>query len=47
MPVVLLTAAEDAQILLKGLIGALTCSIGLRVIRWADVLFDIKKMAEF
>jgi len=47
MPIVLLAATEDMQILLKHLIGALTCSIGLRVICCADVLFDIEKMAEF
>ena len=47
MPIVLLIATEDAQILFKGLVGALTCSIGLRVICCADVLLDIEKMAEF
>ena len=47
MPVILLRSAEDAQILLESLIGSLTSSIGLRVIRCADVLMDIKKAAEF
>ena len=47
MPIVLLAATEDMQILLKHLIGAFTCSIGLRVIRHTDVLFDVKKTAEF
>ena len=47
MPVFLLRATEDAQILLKTLIGSLTGSIGLRVIRCADVLMNIKKTAEF
>ena len=46
MPVVLLSAAEDLQILLKGLIGSLTGSIRLRVIRRTDVLMDIQKMAK-
>ena len=41
MPVVLLCATEDSQILLKGLIGSFTSSIGLRVIRRADVLMDV------
>ena len=47
MPVVLLRSTEDAQILLERLIGSLTSSIGLRVIRCANVLMDIKKAAEF
>ena len=47
MPIVLLAATEDAQILFKRSIGALTCSIGLRVVCCADVLFDFKKTAEF
>ena len=47
MPVVLLRSTEDAQILLEGLIGSLTSSIGLRVIRCADVLMDIEKAAKF
>ena len=46
MPVVLLSATEDSQILLKGLIGSFTSSICLRVIRRADVLMDIQKAAE-
>ena len=45
MPVVLLSAAEDSQILLKGLIGSFTGSIRLRVIRRTDVLMDIQKTA--
>jgi len=47
MPVVLLGATEDSQILLKGLIGLFNSSIGLRVICHADVLFDVKKVTEF
>ena len=47
MPVILLRPTEDAQILLESLIGSLTSSIGLRVIRCADVLMDVKKAAEF
>ena len=47
MPIILLRSTEDAQILFKTLIGSLTGSIGLRVIRCADVLMDIKKTAEF
>ena len=46
MPVVLLGATEDSQILLKGLIGSFASSICLRVIRHADVLMDIQKTAE-
>jgi hypothetical protein len=41
MPVVLLSAIEDLQILLKGLIGSFTGSISLRVIYCANVLMDI------
>ena len=41
MPVVLLCPTEDAQILFESLIGSLTSSIGLRVIRCADVLMDV------
>ena len=47
MPVVLLGAIEDLQRLLKGLIGSFTSSISLRVIRHADVLIDLEKVAEF
>ena len=47
MPVILLCSTEDAQILLEGLIGSLTSSIGLRVIRCADVLMDIEKATKF
>ena len=41
MPVVLLGATEDLQILLKGLIGSFASSICLRVICHADVLMDV------
>ena len=47
MPVVLLGATEDSQILLKGLIGSFTGSISLRVICRADVLIDLEKATEF
>ena len=47
MPVVLLRSTEDMQILLKGLIGSFTGSIGLRVIRCTDVLMDVEKAAKF
>ena len=47
MPVILLRSTEDTQILLKSLIGSFTSSIGLRVIRCADILMDIEKAAEF
>ena len=47
MPVVLLRSTEDAQILLEGLVGSLTSSIGLRVICRADVLMDIEETTEF
>jgi len=47
MPVVLLGATEDSQILFKGLIGSFTGSISLRVICHADVLIDLEKVAEF
>jgi hypothetical protein len=46
VPVALLSATEDLQILLKGLIGSFTSSISLRVICHADVLIDIQKMAK-
>ena len=41
VPIVLLGATEDLQILLKGLIGSFASSIRLGVIRHADVLMDI------
>jgi hypothetical protein len=41
VPIVLLGSTEDSQILLKGLIGSLTGSISLRVIRHADILMDV------
>jgi len=47
MPVILLSATEDLQILLKGLIGPFAGSISLRVICHANVLIDLKKAAEF
>ena len=47
MPIILLRSTEDTQILLESLIGSLTSSIGLRVIRCADILMDIEKAAEF
>jgi len=47
MPVVLLGTAKDMQVLFKCLIGLFTCSIHLRVICRADILFDVKKTAEF
>jgi hypothetical protein len=46
MPIVLLSATEDSQILLKGLIGSLTGSISLGVICCADILMDVQKVAE-
>ena len=47
MPVVLLGATEDSQILLKGLIGSFAGSISLRMICRTDVLIDLEKAAEF
>ena len=47
MPVVLLGATEDSQILLKSLIGPFTGSISLRVVCHADVLIDLEKATEF
>jgi len=47
MPVVLLGATEDLQVLLKGLVGSFAGSISLRVICRADVLMDLEKVAEF
>ena len=47
MPVILLRSTENAQILFEGLIGPLTSSISLRVIRCADVLMNVKKTAKF
>ena len=46
MPVILLSATEDSQILLKGLIGSFTGSIRLRVICRTDVLMDVQKTAK-
>jgi hypothetical protein len=46
MLIVLLSATEDLQILLKGLIGSLAGSISLRVICYADILMDVQKAAE-
>ena len=46
MPVVLLGATEDLQILLKGLIGSFAGFISLRVICCADVLMDFQKAAK-
>jgi len=43
MPIVLLGAAEDLQILLESLIGPFTGSISLRVICCANVLIDLEK----
>ena len=47
MPVVLLSAAEYAKVLFKGLVGSFAGSIHLRVIGCADVLVDIQDTAEF
>ena len=47
MQVVLLSSAEYLEILLQGLIGSFACSISLRVICHANVLLDIKKVAQF
>jgi len=47
MPIVLLGATEDLQILLKSLIGSFTGSISLKVICHANVLMDLEKVAEF
>ena len=47
MPVILLCAAEDPQVLFKGLICSFASSIGLRVICCTDVLMDVQKAAKF
>jgi hypothetical protein len=47
MPVVLLGATEDLQVLFKGLVGSFTDSINLRMICQTDILMDVKKTAEF
>ena len=47
MPVILLHAAEDLQVLFKGLISSFTSSISLRVICCTDVLMDVQKVAKF
>jgi hypothetical protein len=47
VPVVLLHATEDPEILFKRLVGSFTGSICLWVIRRADVLMDVEKSAEF
>ena len=46
MPVVLLHSTEDSQVLFKGLIGSLTGSISLGVVRCTDVLVDVQEAAE-
>ena len=46
MPVVLLRSTEDSQVLLEGLVGSFTGSIGLGVVRCADVLVDVQEAAE-
>jgi len=47
MPIVLLSATEDAQVLFKRLIGSFACSICLGVICCTDVLFDAKEPTKF
>jgi len=47
VPIVLLGATEDTQVLFKHLVGSFACSISLRVICHTDVLFDAKKTAKF
>jgi len=46
VPVVLLCAAEDSEILFQGLIGSFARSVGLRVVCCAHVLFDVKKLTK-
>ena len=46
MPVVLLCATEDLQILLKGLVGSFTGSVSLGVVCCTDVLVDVQEAAE-
>ena len=47
MPIVLLCATKDPEVLFQGLIGSFAQSVGLGMICYAYVLFDIKKLAEF
>ena len=47
MPIVLLCAAKDSEILFQGLIGSFARSVSLGVICCAHVLFDMEKLAEF
>jgi len=47
MPVVLLCATEDSEVLFQGLIGSFARSVGLGVVCCAHVLFDMKKLAKF
>jgi len=42
VPVILLSATEDPQILFKGLVGWFAGSVCLRVIGCADVLADVQ-----
>ena len=46
MPVVLLSGAEDTEILLEGLVGSFAGSISLGVVCCTDVLVDIQEAAE-
>ena len=46
MPIVLLCSTEYLEVLLQGLIGSFTCSIGLRVICCTDVLMDVENLTQ-
>ena len=47
MPIVLLCAAKDPEILFQSLIGSFAQSVCLGMVCCAHVLFDMKKLAEF
>jgi hypothetical protein len=47
VPVILLRATEDPEVLFKRLVGPFTGSICLRVICRTDILMDVEKSAEF
>ena len=47
MPVILLCATEDPEVLFQGLIGSFARSVGLGMVCCAHVLFDMKKLTKF
>ena len=46
MPIVLLRATEDSQVLFKCLVGSFACSIRLGVVGCTNVLLNVQEAAE-